>query len=383
MTPLALLDFGTGAVTLSLTVLTAALSFISPRTRASRYLTAFFACMSVETLASLTVQGGREWLSVDAIRWLHSVNMPSAYLLGPLLYGYTVALTSGAGIRIRHALPFFAVLLLAVVNALTRFDSSPTGQMIYLVAFHAWVLQGAPYLCAAAWRTYHARAWLEHLSADDAALQVAWLRRLVAVIGGFWVLGAVERLPIGTSAPQWGPIDTLICVLVTAAMVFLAWFALRQRVLVPPQLPAQLPAQPQLQGEDASAPYARSGLEPAQCVQIAAELGRLMTAEQLYVDSQFDLQALSERSGWSPNYISQALNQGLKKNFFEFVNGFRVSAARDALANPDEDRTILEIALACGFGSKSTFNTVFKRLTGLTPSEFRRTGSPVAQASAN
>ena len=379
MTPLALLDFGTGAVTLSLTVLTAALSFSSPRTRASRYLTAFFACMSVETVASLTVQGGREWLSVEAIRWLHTVNVPSAYLLGPLLYGYTVALTSGAGIRIRHALPFFAVLLLAVANALTRLDSSPTGQMIYLVTFHAWVLQGVPYLCAAAWRTYHARAWLEHLSADEAALQAAWLRRLVTVIGCIWVLGAVERLPIGRPAPQWGPIDTLICALVTTAMVFLAWFALRQRVLVPPQLSAQ----PQLEGEDASAPYARSGLEPAQCVQIAAELGRLMTTEELYVDNQFDLQALSERSGWSPNYISQALNQGLKKNFFEFVNGFRVAAARNALADPDEDRTILEIALACGFGSKSTFNTVFKRLTGLTPSEFRRTGTPVAQASAN
>lgn len=378
MTPLALLDFGTGAVTLSLTVLTAALSFSSPRTRASRYLTAFFACMSVETVASLTVQGGREWLSVEAIRWLHTVNVPSAYLLGPLLYGYTVALTSGGGIRIWHAVPFCAVLLLAVANALTRFDNSPTGQMIYLIAFHAWVLQGVPYLCAAAWRTYQARAWLEHLSADEAALQVAWLRRLVTVIGCIWVLGAVERLPIGRPVPQWGPIDTLICGLVTVAMVFLAWFALRQRVLVPPQLPAQ----PLLQGEDASAPYARSGLEPAQCAQIAAVLDRLMTIEELYVDSQFDLQALSERSGWSPNYISQALNQGLKKNFFEFVNAFRVAAARDALADADEDRTILEIALACGFGSKSTFNTVFKRLTGLTPSEFRRTGS-VAQASAS
>nr|WP_233171659.1 AraC family transcriptional regulator [Dyella sp. ASV21] len=97
-----------------------------------------------------------------------------------------------------------------------------------------------------------------------------------------------------------------------------------------------------------------------------------MAGEHLYVDSQFDLAALSRRSGWSPNYVSQALNQGRGQNFFEFVNGYRVAAAERYLADPAERRTILEVALACGFGSKSTFNAVFKRITGQTPSGYRR-----------
>jgi AraC-like DNA-binding protein len=74
--------------------------------------------------------------------------------------------------------------------------------------------------------------------------------------------------------------------------------------------------------------------------------------------------------GWPPNYISQALNQGLGQNFFEFVNGFRVAAAECCLADPPDKRTILEVALACGFGSKSTFNAVFKRMTDRTPSQY-------------
>ena len=98
----------------------------------------------------------------------------------------------------------------------------------------------------------------------------------------------------------------------------------------------------------------------------------MLTNERLYADGSFDLQALSRRSGWPPNYVSQALNQGLGRNFFEFVNGFRVAAAETCLADPADTRTILEIALACGFGSKSTFNTVFKRINGSTPGEFRR-----------
>ena len=67
----------------------------------------------------------------------------------------------------------------------------------------------------------------------------------------------------------------------------------------------------------------------------------------------------------------QALNQQLGQNFFEFVNGFRIAAAERCLADPGDQRSILDIALACGFGSKSTFNAVFKRMTGLTPTAFR------------
>lgn len=381
MTPLVLLDFTAGAMTLGLTVLTATLGVGSTRTRASRYLAAFFACLAIESLASLVLLGWHEWLSPGAVRWLHAINMPIAYLLGPLLYGYALTLTSASSPgrfhrALPHALPFCMVLLLATGNAITALGTSPTGSWIFKIIYHAWVLQGVPYLFAAACRTYAARGVLEQVSADEAALHLAWLRRLVAVIGATWVIAAIQRIPhaSGTAAWQWLGIglDWLMAI----ALFFLAWFGLRQRL---PLLTDPNAASASSDDNGPSA-YARSGLESAQCAKVAADLTRLMTSEQPFLDSQFDLQALSSRSGWPPNYISQALNQGLQRNFFEFVNGFRVDAAKQSLADPNDNRTVLEIALACGFGSKSTFNTVFKRMTSLTPSQYRHSGSGLPDA---
>jgi AraC-like DNA-binding protein len=160
--------------------------------------------------------------------------------------------------------------------------------------------------------------------------------------------------------------------LFVGSLYLLAWFGLRERGAR--RIEAEAPS--------ASPSYARSGLAADQCATVAAELSRLMVDEALYADSAFDLAALSRRSGWPPNYVSQALNQGLGRNFFEFVNGFRVAAAERHLADPDDARTILEIALACGFGSKSTFNAVFKRMTGRTPREFRRASEALREKPA-
>jgi AraC-like DNA-binding protein len=298
-----------------------------------------------------------------------------------LLYGYAFGLTSVSPSEIRsarwHLLPFAVALLFSFGNAVFAFDTAPFGMRVFELSYNAWVLQGVAYFYLAVLRTYRARPTLEQVSADEAALHLAWLRRLVVVMAVIWVLATFERVERATGSRDYDWLGTALGWLITIALYLLAWFGLRQRILIPPGFSE---AQP-LADDSAAARYERSGLDAEQCRQIAAELTRLMTNERLYVDGAFDLQALSQRSGWPPNYISQALNQGLGRNFFEFVNGFRVSAAETCLVDPGDTRTILDIALACGFGSKSTFNTLFKRINGSTPSEFRRTRMAPAQAS--
>jgi len=122
----------------------------------------------------------------------------------------------------------------------------------------------------------------------------------------------------------------------------------------------------------AVARYERSGIDAAQCAAIASALTALMRDERLHEAPELDLQSLSQRSGWSPNQVSQALNQGLGQSFSEFVTGFRITAAKSFLSDPADPRSVLDIGLAAGFGSKSTFNSAFKRATGQTPSEYRR-----------
>lgn len=408
MTPADLLNLAAGAAVLGLTSLTAALGY-GLRTRAARFLSAFFACFALANLLGTALFAGGAWLSADAVRWLRVIEVPIVYLLGPLLYAYAVALTSDGRSLERpgalwHLLPCAIALAISLANALFPFDASPVGRTVFLLSFHAWVLQGVAYLVAAAWRSYHARPLLEQISADEAVLHLGWLRWLIAVIAVCWISNAIDRWLQAGDVSDWTGFGVALCWLSTVAMYLLAWFGLRQRILLPTDavaadslpkdslpkdgvptdvIPTNVPEPLATEPAAATARYERSGLDPAQCAGIAAELSQLMRTECLYVDPDFDLPRLSQRSGWPPNHVSQALNQGLGQNFFEFVNGFRIAAALTCLADASDRRSVLDIALACGFGSKSTFNTVFKRMTGRTPSEYRRQQGNVTGALAS
>lgn len=105
---------------------------------------------------------------------------------------------------------------------------------------------------------------------------------------------------------------------------------------------------------------------------IAKSIIGLMEKEKLYQETELTLQQLSEKLN-APSYqVSQAINEGLKKNFYDLVNGYRVEEAKRLLVNPNSTNyTILSVGFEAGFNSKTTFNTVFKKFTGQTPTEFR------------
>jgi AraC-like DNA-binding protein len=71
--------------------------------------------------------------------------------------------------------------------------------------------------------------------------------------------------------------------------------------------------------------------------------------------------------------LSQLINDGLGDNFYDFVNKYRVDEVKRLMTDPKaKNFNLLGIALEAGFKSKSTFNLIFKRFTGLTPSEYRK-----------
>lgn len=104
-----------------------------------------------------------------------------------------------------------------------------------------------------------------------------------------------------------------------------------------------------------------------------ARLQQLMEKERLYENPNLDMSLLAEKMQLSNGYLSQIINQKEGKNFFNYINGLRVNAVIDKLKNPEFDHySILGIAMECGFSSKSTFNAAFKKITGKTPSSYRK-----------
>ena len=102
------------------------------------------------------------------------------------------------------------------------------------------------------------------------------------------------------------------------------------------------------------------------------KLLNLMEEEQLFRNSNLNMAVLAKSIGLSKGYVSQIINAKEGKNFFDFVNTYRVEDVKRKLKDTSFDHfNILGIALDAGFKSKSTFNSVFKKMTGKTPSQFK------------
>ena len=117
--------------------------------------------------------------------------------------------------------------------------------------------------------------------------------------------------------------------------------------------------------------YQKSGLTDELSESLHQKLMRLMQEEALYKKSDISIGELAERLGIHPNYLSQIINEREGKNFYEFVNTFRIEEFKRLIAIPkNQQLTLLSIAFDCGFNSKSSFNRFFKKATGQTPSEY-------------
>lgn len=96
-----------------------------------------------------------------------------------------------------------------------------------------------------------------------------------------------------------------------------------------------------------------------------------MKSQQAYLDSELSLRRLSEAVDISTHHLSEVLNQEEGKNFYNFVNDLRVEHVCERLKR-DNDVKLLDLGMQAGFSSKSTFNSVFKKHTGMTPSQYRK-----------
>ena len=100
----------------------------------------------------------------------------------------------------------------------------------------------------------------------------------------------------------------------------------------------------------------------------------LMESEKLYLDPDLNLKDLSARLKIHSNYISRIINEQFKMSYNDYVNMHRIEDVKQKLSDPEKNaKTVLEIMYETGFYSKSVFNTAFKKFTGITPSEYRRT----------
>jgi AraC-like DNA-binding protein len=119
--------------------------------------------------------------------------------------------------------------------------------------------------------------------------------------------------------------------------------------------------------------YSKSGLKENEADIYLKKLLLYMDTKKPYLNGSLSILDLSDMTGIARHHITQVLNENYKRNFFTFINEYRVKEVLERFKDPRYNNyTILAIALDAGFNSKTTFNSFFKNQTGLTPSEYRQ-----------
>jgi AraC-like DNA-binding protein len=118
--------------------------------------------------------------------------------------------------------------------------------------------------------------------------------------------------------------------------------------------------------------YLKSGLKELQAERYLQKIISYMENRKPYLDSDLTIHDLSKMTGIQRHHITEVLNEKHNRNFFTFINEYRVKEVISRMSDPQyRNYTILAIAFDSGFNSKSTFNTFFKSYTGKTPSQYR------------
>ena len=119
--------------------------------------------------------------------------------------------------------------------------------------------------------------------------------------------------------------------------------------------------------------YERVSIDDKKINEITQKLTQLIGRDKLYLNPDLHLEDIAKQMGESKHHLTFVLNQTLQKNFYQYVNEFRIEEVISRMKEDFQQKySILAIAFDSGFGSKSSFNRIFKEIKGKTPSEYRK-----------
>lgn len=359
----------------ALQILVFSVLLLSRPEKASRWL-GWFALLSSLYLCPWMF-GHDGWYGKEGFReFLFFVPFQQFYFLGPVLFAYIRALLYPArSLSWRdglHFLPGLFYLLYSIVVWVTDVwildeyyfyadgrdkDLAPWYQITGLISMTAY-LGGSLRL----YQRYRKRIFAE-LSYAETVL-FTWIRHFL------WALLTIVilRLSFLVLTPGWGDFGTkfwyYLCFGILAYLVALRGYryALLQTNVHP------LPSLPSIADTPVPDP---TPVLTAETAVLKQRLRQGMETEKWFESPTLTLTEMAERMQISTKQLSALINQGFGKNFNDFVNEYRVAAVGERLkAGEQQSYTLLSIALACGFNSKTTFNRVFKKFNGQTPRQY-------------
>ncbi len=306
----------------------------------------------------------------------------SLFLLhGPFLFLYISSLISDSGklkrTQIFHFVPFllFNLYLLGasfspgVSQRLSLNHAESAGNMPVVFSFFLilTVLSGPVYflLSVRLFRKLDVNIFTNFSFLEN--VNLSWLRKLVYLFGGVWtalmIFAVIHHI---FKLYSWSFCTNGLTLSLSVFIILIGYYGLNQReIFTSPEKETYVTARKQEK-------YAGSALNEADVQLYFEKLTTYMATEKPYLDPELRLQQLAEKLDIQPHHLSRVINEKVGKNFFDFVNSYRIEEVKAKIADPDfRVFSLLGIAFESGFNSKSAFNRVFKKITNVTPTQYK------------
>ena len=325
-----------------------------PKRSANKYLSLFLIVLGLQFTAVVLEGNGL------ANSFIISTLCAYGFAYGPLLYLYTRSLIYQSfpfkKKQLFHFIPFFFFLVFA---ALGKPFCSPFGILLYVSLF--------TYLVFSIKEIIRYRNVIKETQSSISRTDLVWLEWTMVLFSLSLLLDLIDQLL--WSLDFFAGISSIHL----AILLLINWIFYKG--LKQPQIFLGITKN----DEEILHQKSKSSEKKTPDSEDKKDLNRIqgfMKTNDAYIDSELTLKELAKHIDIAPRRLSYLINSFLHQNFMGFVNEYRIEKAKHRLENPiDEKETILEIMYDVGFNSKSSFNTLFKKQTGYTPSEYKKSQS--------
>jgi len=333
--------------------------------QASRWLGAFY-CILACAFTQLFLEG----FGIGGSFLIHLLELPRWAML-PCLYMAVNHYTSPSLPRkdwLLHFVPFLLFLIFSLVYLMPKLFN----EQYHLPVLPSWIGFIVRYfffgqmfyywiVCFSLLRRH--RKNLKMVASFTEKIDLEWLRYLLISVL-FLILiriGSISNIHVTYYSP----------ILYFLGIILLAYSTLTQKSIYTIET-----YQPAENDEIARKNTLNERLTTEQVEEVKYTVMRKTVDEKLYLDPSLTLSVLSAKIGISTHELSYVLNNGLGKNFYQFINELRTEEAKSLLLSENTKHLdMLGIAIRAGFNSKTTFYTTFKKATNLTPKEYLKANS--------
>ncbi len=326
--------------------------------------------------------------------------IPLPLLQGPFLYLYTSSLTNQNNNRkanVFHFIPCIITYLLLIpfftlsfTKKIYVYQNEGLGyEQLIAVIFYAIIFSGIIYALLSLKKLYRHKKNIETQFSYTEKINLAWLRYLIIGISIIWLvaifsddkyifatvvlyilfIGYFGIKQVGIFTYNQSNVESLVPVVISTIETENVHIisSLNEATAIKPIPITDTIPEPNFEKNK----YVKSGLNDSLVESIHKQLTALMQNEKLSKNPELTLFEIAQKLNVHPNSLSQVINSKEQRNFYDYVNSQRVEEFKQmAILSENHKFTMLALAHECGFNSKTSFNRNFKKVTGLSPTEY-------------